>query len=78
MTSYLTAQSAAEALSVPYQTLMSWIRRKQIQSIKIGHSVFISEQEVSRHANNQDLVKSARKIFLSIDSSQEPQSGQAA
>jgi len=70
MRSLIHARDAAEAIPIPYQTLMSRIRRGQLAAVKIGPSVFIEEGEVRRHAGNQDMVDATRKVFLSEHSTE--------
>ena len=78
MAVYICACEAARVLGIPYQTLMSRIRRGKLSARKVGPGVFIPEQEVLDNAHNQNLVKSARKVFLPLDEAQEPLKGHPA
>lgn len=64
MPQYISVGDAALVMAIPYQTLISRIRRKRIPSVKMGYCVFIPLEEVRRHAHNENLVETTRKIFL--------------
>ncbi len=44
----LTAYDAAEALSIPYRTLMAAIHKKQIGAVKIGRYYQVPVAEIDR------------------------------
>ncbi len=64
---YIHVSDASRLMSVPYQTLMSRVRRKTIASVRLGHSVFIAVEDIIPHVDNENLVYAARSILLSGD-----------
>lgn len=48
MTDYLSTRQAAQALGVPYQTLMSWIYGSKIHAERKGWCWYVHRDEVSR------------------------------
>lgn len=45
---YLTPADVSESLSVPVKTVYRWISERQIESVKVGRLVRISQAELDR------------------------------